>query len=501
MPQADVTAHPPNGHGRQSGPLATGQVFVRIYCSLALSGLLARLSGAQLKVLLALALEGWVLGDGPQASSHFARLQELGVVAADDRGRLFCYLDRDTLARRTGLSPRSVSSAVNALVASNLVEKRSVRNHHGQHDYNVYFVEPASHIGKFDFNQQPSDQAEAPEHPHGQDLPTAEGPEPRHGQNRPMAAEPEPYRGQNPPTAEGPEPRRGQNLPTVAETDPPALESTPPPAIPAGALPPAGVAGTPAGDDWTAALEHLYQDLQKAGLPVDESLRLALRAKVVRVHNAARQWGADGSAWVGEAMLLALGRRTGKNGSQPATDQNLLAYADGILRNWQQNGRPRPRAKASHMRTEPGADAEAQEWLPAQSESHLLHPTPRTKEDELWADCLTFLKATLPADVFNLWLASSRLLKLVQTGEGTAHLVVAVPSDEAVYWLERRLKPAVDRAVRCQLKLKASITFQAPSESLIGIRPPNPSSGPDPDIESSEKIPMPETTRDPEETS
>jgi hypothetical protein len=56
----------------------------------------------------------------------------------------------------TGLSTRTVSTATSALAGRGLVEKRSVRNRSGQHDYNLYLIQPASHIGKFDFNQRPT---------------------------------------------------------------------------------------------------------------------------------------------------------------------------------------------------------------------------------------------------------------------------------------------------------------------------------------------------------
>jgi hypothetical protein len=57
---------------------------------------------------------------------------DVGVVTDEDRGRLFCYLDRDTIAERTGLSTRTVSTASSALAGRELVEKRTVRNQSGQ---------------------------------------------------------------------------------------------------------------------------------------------------------------------------------------------------------------------------------------------------------------------------------------------------------------------------------------------------------------------------------
>jgi DNA-binding transcriptional ArsR family regulator len=126
-------------------------------------------------VLLALALEGHVLGNarhhaGERLSSrpyeglssrpyeglssrpyegHFQRLRRLGVVLAAGRGRLFCCLDRDTIAQRTGLDRRTVTRATNALAERHLLEKRRVRNRKGRHDC-VYFVRSLSCLAKFD---------------------------------------------------------------------------------------------------------------------------------------------------------------------------------------------------------------------------------------------------------------------------------------------------------------------------------------------------------------
>ena len=61
--------------------------------------------------------------------------------------------------------------------------------------------------------------------------------------------------------------------------------------------------------EWDAAMQQVYETMRKAGRPVTETLRAALRAKAVRVDEAARQQGAGGPAWVGEAMLVALGRK------------------------------------------------------------------------------------------------------------------------------------------------------------------------------------------------
>ena len=94
----------------------TSEIFVKVYRGMATSGLLAELSGNEFKVLLALGLEAKVLGGDEEAERHFARLKAFGVVTDEDRGRLFCYLDRDTIAERTGLSTRTVSTASNALV-------------------------------------------------------------------------------------------------------------------------------------------------------------------------------------------------------------------------------------------------------------------------------------------------------------------------------------------------------------------------------------------------
>jgi DNA-binding transcriptional ArsR family regulator len=140
-------------------PARHGGAFAKVYRDLSTSGLLSELSGSQLKVLLALALDAHVLGDarhpaGERLSSrpyegHFQRLRRLGVVIAADRGRLLCCLDRDTIAQRTGLDRRTVTRATNALAERHLLEKRRVRNRKGWHD-SVYFVRSSSCLAKFD---------------------------------------------------------------------------------------------------------------------------------------------------------------------------------------------------------------------------------------------------------------------------------------------------------------------------------------------------------------
>jgi hypothetical protein len=158
----------------------TSEVFVKVYRDMGASGLLAELSGSELKVLLALGLEARVLGGDAEAERHFARLKAVGAVTDEDRGRLFCYLDRDTIAGRTGLSTRTVSTTSRSLVARKLIEERTVRNRSGQHDYNVYFIRPAAHIGKFDFNcRSPANTGEGHLH-RGKIFPTVhtEGTEP-----------------------------------------------------------------------------------------------------------------------------------------------------------------------------------------------------------------------------------------------------------------------------------------------------------------------------------
>jgi hypothetical protein len=188
-----------------------------------------------------------------------------------------------------------------------------------------------------------------------------------------------------------------------------------------------------------------------------------LRAKVVRVDRAARQWGADGPAWVGEAMLIALGRKAGGNGRQAPADEKLLRYVDGILNNWERDGHRRQlKSPAAQARARPGASTTMDESLPAPGESHLFHRPPKTKEDELWASILFDLRCQMDPATFDLWLKSSRLLEMVQTAEGTAHLVVTVCSPYAVNWLEHRLLHVVECAVRYRLKQEVSITFRPP---------------------------------------
>jgi hypothetical protein len=192
--------------------------YIKVYDDLVTTGLLAKLTGSELKLLLALASKGKVLSTCigqacsersvaacsersvaacAEAERHFQSLRDHGVVTAADRGRLFCYLDRDTLAALTGLNAKTVSRACNGLVAKKLVEKRSVRSRRGRHRYNVYFIQPASHLARFDFNRRSASTGPAASSPEFPRAPTS-SPEP-----------PSPTMGQKPPPVDAPYVKNG----------------------------------------------------------------------------------------------------------------------------------------------------------------------------------------------------------------------------------------------------------------------------------------------------
>ena len=128
---------------------AENATFVQLYDSLVSTGLLARLSGSAVKVLLTLGSAAVPLGTGSAAARAFARdLVARGVATPADRGRLFCHLPHAELARRAGLGKNTVTRATNELHALGLIEKRPIPNPNGTH-YNLFFLLPASHIDKF----------------------------------------------------------------------------------------------------------------------------------------------------------------------------------------------------------------------------------------------------------------------------------------------------------------------------------------------------------------
>ncbi len=478
----------------------TSEVFVKVYRDMATSGLLSELSGNELKVLLALGLEAKVLGGDPEAERHFERLKSFDVVTSADRGRLFCYLDRDTIAERTGLSTRTVSTAGKALVDKQLIEKRSVRNHSGQHDYNVYFVRAASHLGKFDFNRRSFQSTQESELHRGKNLPTVDtmGKEPpavgfpyvkkvsssgsrgknldsgvlasgsseqlpassrtagcpemsvldtmvfghfaeRRGagdyepterdvcglaqvrgegytQERILAAIDEAFAkrktgvepirrftyclpilrsSERSPQQPQPEPSGSPVVTPQTEEDSriDAQTTSAPTVAPVTSEGVQAQSGPPAeamvADEWEAAMERVFQRVRKAGWPISETLQTALGAKAVRVDDVARQQGADGPNWAGDAMLLALGRKMGKSGRSIPTDEELLAYADGILANWAQKGRSRVQRETQRGSTSARkAVSASEEWQAELSESHLASREPKSEEEELWEQIL-----------------------------------------------------------------------------------------------------------------
>jgi hypothetical protein len=551
----------------------TREVFVKVYRDMAASGLLAQLSGNELKVLLVLGLEAKVLGGNAEAERHFERLTSFGAVTRADRGRLFCYLDRNAIAERTGLSTRTVSTAGTALVQKRLIEKRSVRNRSGQHDYNVYFIRPASHLGKFGFNRRPFDDSQEPNSHRGQILPTVDamGTEPptagfphlkngRSGRGsgmdlgrRVLAADPLGNTKTKTRTAgqqagscldaevfarfaerqnvdryvpterdvcglararsEGysqdqilasvdkafdgrsmdAEPIRRftyclpilrswadspEQLQSVPSGSPVAsqhteediqdeAQTTPAPTVALVASTGTEARSSPAGeaviaDEWEAEMEHVFQKVGRAGWPLSATLQTALRAKAVRVDDVAREQEAHGPAWAGDALLLALGRKMGKNGRPAPTDEELLAYADGILDNWAQRGRPRARKETQSVCTAHERAIEAlREGQAELSEGQLVPREPRSKEEEFWREVLDDLRLQMTRATFDQWLRGSELLELHQPDEGVAHIVVGVASDHAVDWLEHRLLRVIRRTVERRLGQGADLTFQA----------------------------------------
>jgi hypothetical protein len=233
------------------------------------------------------------------------------------------------------------------------------------------------------------------------------------------------------------------------------------------------------GPDWQAAMLPVYETVQQAGWPVTGGLRRALRAKAVRVDRAARGQGASGPVWVAEAMLVALGR---KSGPSELTDEELLAYADGVLNNWMRDGRsrtlddplhqaanhpheaethPHTRAARSPPVSRPATPPEPHlQRLHQEGEGHLLHREPKSEEDVLWEQVLADLQLCTTRVSFDHWLRPTRL-RALHRGVEHALLVVEVDTPEAAEWLENRQKPVIQRAVEGRLRQSAEIRFQA----------------------------------------
>jgi hypothetical protein len=207
-------------------------------------------------------------------------------------------------------------------------------------------------------------------------------------------------------------------------------------------------------------MQPVYDRLQRAGWRVADALQRALRAKALRVDEAARRHGASGPAWVAEAMLLALGRKIAQNGHPSPTAEQLLAYADGILNNWARNGR-RPQKKTaphpSRSRSSPDTPTSPASSTP---QGHLFHRQPRTEEDLLWDQVLRLLQGQMSRATFDNWLRGSELIDLRRPEIGAARLVVQVLRPHAVAWLESRLKSVVQSTVERQLGQPVQLVYQ-----------------------------------------
>jgi len=522
----------------------TSEIFVKVYCGMATSGLLAELSGNEFKVLLALGLEAKVLGGDEEAERHFARLKAFGVVTDEDRGRLFCYLDRDTIAGRTGLSTRTVSTASSALVGRELVEKRTVRNQSGQHDYNVYLIRPSAHIGKFDFNRRPPARSEEGAMNRGKNLPTVG----TVGKEPPAVGFPHVKKESSRSGGEGldaevfarfaerqnatsyqPTDRDVRGLAQLrtegfsqdeilagvdrafatrsADSEPiqrftyciPVIRSSgtlsqPPQPVPTGSpavtplaqIPtPGDVEGTPIpvevspappdrhGDDPPSYqspnrmpntmpnMEEVLESVRRTEWPVGPALQTALTAKAVRVEEAAKEQGADGISWVGEAMLIALGRKLGRDGRAKPTDDELLAYVDGILGNWISKGHPRVQQRTQRVQVSSADDAQGVEEQPQEwSEGPLMAREPKSEEELLWEQALGELRLQMARATFDQWLKSSRVLEFERLEGDVARIVIGVNSPYATEWLEHRLKPVIQRTVSRLLGQAAELAFR-----------------------------------------
>jgi hypothetical protein len=137
------------------------RVFVQLFDSMISSGLPARLSGNAFKVLSALGLAASPLGSGSARDEAFFRdLITAGVLAPDDRGKLFCYVAHDELVRRTGVSKNTLSRCTAELEEHGMIAKRVIRKRDGTR-YNVYFILPGSHLDKYNTHHPPAQRADS----------------------------------------------------------------------------------------------------------------------------------------------------------------------------------------------------------------------------------------------------------------------------------------------------------------------------------------------------
>jgi hypothetical protein len=133
------------------------ETYIKKYVGMIESGLLAKLTGTANKLLDALGLRARILADPrrPGAEEEFQLLKKLGIATDKDRGELFCFSSLEQLARDTGLaSLHTVEAGLEQLIKLQIVRKVSAKGTarlaSGRFGSNVYFIQPASFIGKFD---------------------------------------------------------------------------------------------------------------------------------------------------------------------------------------------------------------------------------------------------------------------------------------------------------------------------------------------------------------
>jgi len=131
------------------------ETYIREYVGMVESGLMARLSNAAYKTLHALALRARILGAPrrPGAEEEFQELERLGIVAAQDKGLLFCFPSREQLMEDTGIgSVHTIDAAMLELSALQIVKRVSSaqpRLGRGWFGPNLYLIHPESFIAKF----------------------------------------------------------------------------------------------------------------------------------------------------------------------------------------------------------------------------------------------------------------------------------------------------------------------------------------------------------------
>ncbi len=499
------------------GSAARGyETFIKKYVGMVESQLLAKLTGNANKLLDALALRARILADPrcPGSEEEFQTLKQMGVVTDQDRGELFCFASLERLAQDTGLSSlHTVEAGIAQLIDLKLVRKVSAKGQtrlaSGRFGSNVYFIEPASYIGKFDAERPRTDGVDGCQKSPTVSAPAGDPPimvdraiknEDKQKDEEQILLIAEHFaHGVGIPsyTPNDKEVRKitalraegyavedicagitqvvdkakaaGRQVRSIAYCLPGVREHTVQQAARKagkGTLKPTAVSGTPppessakvelaklaAGDAELLDLLEIIQE-RNPGRPLGRSDVRAWQAVAGRFHDLATARETTPIGLVMQAVLKGIGANSDRGGFFAPS------LAEAILENWQQE-RAENQPPTAEKEPSPPTNGQAS----SRREAHARLPSLHTADGaslnptEMWGKALEELSGQMTKATFDTWVRATFVAEARDGDEPM--LVIGTHHPYAVEWLEHRLKATVERTVVGILGRNATVQYR-----------------------------------------